>query len=67
MINWLIDKVGCSISAWTAKQGFAYRVYCALAGSLECLCCIFWRGLFIGAIIGIMFSIILSLIERFFL
>lgn len=67
LLTKLTDSIGCSIDAWTAKKGLAYKLYCALAGSLDCLCCIFWRGLFIGVGIGFIFSILFYLVERFFL
>lgn len=43
----LLEKVGC-----VAPTGLSYKIYDFLAGKLNCTCCIFWRGLFLGAAIA---------------
>jgi hypothetical protein len=38
--DWVFDlKHSCELG-----RGFFYRVYQALAGNLDCYCCLFWRG-----------------------
>lgn len=39
---------------------FVYKVYAALAGEINCMCCVFWRGLIIASVVWyIIFGIIL--------
>lgn len=46
--NKLNDWFGC-----VPPFGLAYRSFNMIAGKLECTCCIFWRGLLIGLILGL--------------
>lgn len=45
--NKLSDWFGC-----VYPTGLAYRSFNMIAGKLECTCCIFWRGLLIGLVLG---------------
>lgn len=61
-IYWIQATLGCSINPWTGKNGLCYKIYCTLAGSLECMCCIFWRGLFIGLALGVIVGFIVGIL-----
>ena len=42
------DKLGCA-----PPFGLAYKIYDFIAGSVDCACCKFWRGTFLGIILGV--------------
>lgn len=50
------DLVKQKLSDWFGcipPFGIAYKSYNLFAGKLECMCCIFWRGIFIGLALGL--------------
>lgn len=39
----VLNTFGC-----VAPLGIAYKIYHKIAGSLYCMCCVFWRGFALG-------------------
>lgn len=47
------DRLGC-----VPPFGLAYKIYDFIAGSVDCACCKFWRGIFIGILLGVGLALI---------
>lgn len=53
--NWFSYNLGCF-----ANEGLMYKVYNVFAGSVYCMCCLFWRGTFIGVILGGLLALLIG-------
>lgn len=63
-LSWF-QKLKCRLNntfGCFAPMGLAYKIFNKLAGKLSCMCCIFWRGLFIGFAFGASISLIFYVI-----